>query len=272
MPSVVPSYLEKVARAEKHLVDLKEAIDAYTLSHPYSVRESIEGKKEKNLRRIVFLPEPANTEIPIIAADVVYNLRSSLDHLMACLVANKDKTSVMFPIFFQGVWEAIVPGENAQRTKERMRWASCVKTLDAEVVAILKRLQPRENLASDGTEVMPLATINGLSNRDRHEKLPIAAAGLDNLYLRWTEPDGTTQHAKGVLNEDSGFFQNDAVLTEVPQHAVDVQVNGTPLIVVRVGEDKERRDRHLHMPGFFNDLAAALKREVIEPLIPYVQR
>lgn len=272
MPALVPSYLEKIARAEKHLVEFEEVLADYTASHPYAVRESVEGQKQKNFRRVVFSPEPTNTPIPIIAADVIYNLRSSLDHLMACLVANKDKTSVMFPIFFEGVWEPPVPGESEQRAKERMRWTSCIKTLDPEPLAILKQLQPRQKIANDGTEVIPLAVINSLSNRDRHEKLPILAAGLRNVHLRWTRPDGTTQEAIGTLDEPDGFFQNEASLSEVPENAVDVQVQGTPVIVVRVGQDQKGRARHLEIPGFFRDITAALKREVIEPLIPYVKR
>jgi hypothetical protein len=89
--AVVPSYLSKLSRAEKHLVDLKEAIDAYAASKPYAASKGFEGKKQKVVHRLVFKADPANTDIPIIATDVIYNLRSGLSHLMSRLVGNKER-------------------------------------------------------------------------------------------------------------------------------------------------------------------------------------
>src|SRR5271163_5190888 len=122
MTAIVPSYLSKVSRAEKHLVELHEAIDAFIASKPYTVRKRIEGKKKpKTVHRVVFTTDPVNTDIPIIAADVVYNLRSALDHLMSCLVANKKRGSVIFPVFFEGAWDDPVPGDDEQRLKLQAR-------------------------------------------------------------------------------------------------------------------------------------------------------
>jgi hypothetical protein len=129
MPAIVPSYIAKISRAKKHLVELHEAIDEYAASSPYTVSHGVEGKKQKIIHRLVFTAQPENTEIPIIAADVIYNLRSALDHLMSCLVPNKQRSSVIFPVMFQGVWDAPAPGENAERTKLRERWASDTKSL-----------------------------------------------------------------------------------------------------------------------------------------------
>jgi hypothetical protein len=270
MASLVPSYLDKLARAEKHLVELKEVVDAFAATEPYTVGVSVEGKKKTTIRRLVFTADPANTTIPIVAADVIYNLRSALDHLMSSLVANKDKSSVMFPIFFQGVWEAIVPGENSQRTKERMRWASCIKTLDEPARTILKRLQPPEDMG-DRTHAYPLAVVNNLSNRDRHEKLPVFVAGLEGAYFSWTEPDGEPKLGKGIPQADDYFFKDQALL-QIPEDAVNVQGTGTPLVMLRVGQDTEGRDRHLRIPSFLSDVTNALRTEVVDPLIPYVQR
>jgi hypothetical protein len=76
-----------------------------------------EGKK--TVYRLHFTRSVANTEVPLIAADAIYNRRSSLDHLMGALVPKKKRDSVIFPIFFRGVWRAEKVAENAQRTKER---------------------------------------------------------------------------------------------------------------------------------------------------------
>src|SRR5438270_1713262 len=120
--AVVPSFVAKVARAKKHLVDLEAEIDRYATGKPYAVCDPV--KRKKKTRRLVFTRDPANTDIPLIAADAIYNLRSSLEHLMGALVVRGKRRSVMFPIFFQGVWEPGPPGENKERRKLRSRWAS----------------------------------------------------------------------------------------------------------------------------------------------------
>src|SRR4051794_33023831 len=119
MPAIVPSYVAKVTRAKQHLIDLEAEIERYALRKPYTVRERIEGKKKRKVRRLAFTEDPANTDIPIIAADVIYNLRSGLDHLMASLAPSARRSSVMFPVFWQGVWDAPIEGENEQRLKDR---------------------------------------------------------------------------------------------------------------------------------------------------------
>lgn len=54
------------------------------------MRERIQDKKKTNTRTLVFTSDPANTDIPIILADAIYNLRAALDHLiMSPLVPSK---------------------------------------------------------------------------------------------------------------------------------------------------------------------------------------
>jgi hypothetical protein len=268
MSAVVPSYLAKLSRAEKHLIELHEAISKYAASQPYTVRQGIEGKKQKTIHRLAFTAEPANTDIPIIMADVVYNLRSALDHLMACLVANKDRSSVMFPIMYQGVWDAAVPGEDKQRCKLRERWSHDTGTLGPPALAILKGLQPREDTGND-TERERLQVLNSLSNRDRHEKLPVTVSGLSDFTITLKQPNG--QLYKGLPNGTVDFAKDNARI-QIPEDSVNVKIKGTPLIVIRVGEDKAGRGRYLRLPDFLDEALPFFKADIIMPLIPYVQR
>ncbi len=267
MSAVVPSYLAKVSRAEKHLIELHEAIDEYAARKPYTVRQGVEGKKQKTIHRLVFTSDPGNTDILIIAADVIYNLRSGLDHLMSCLVANKERSGVIFPIFFQGVWEDPLPGENAERGKLRARWASDTKSLKAPALAILKGLQPPEDTGDD-TEADRLRVLNSLSNRDRHEKLPVTVSGLSDFTIA-LKSDGKVYKALPELAVD--FAKNDARI-QIPEDSVDVKIEGTPLVVIRVGKDKASRDRYLRLPTFLDEAIPFLKSRVVNPLIPHVRR
>ena len=81
MATTTPSYVAKLSRAEKHLIDLETEIDRYPSTEPYTVEEGVEGKRERKVHRLAFTAEPANTDIPMTAADVLYNLRSCLDGL-----------------------------------------------------------------------------------------------------------------------------------------------------------------------------------------------
>ncbi len=268
MTAVVPSYIAKISRAEKHLVELNEAIDEYAARKPYAVRRGIEGKKQRVVHRLIFTSEPGNTGIPIIAADVIYNLRSALDHLMSCLVANKHRSSVIFPVMFRGVWDSAVPGEDAQRAKLRERWAHDTATVANPALTVLKALQPPEDTGDD-TEADRLRVLNGLSNRDRHEKLPVAVSGLSDFTMTIRRADGKLYKALPELTVD---FAKDGAGIQIPEDTVDVQIKGTPLVVIRVGKDKAGRDRYLRLSAFLNEAIPFLKARVITPLVTHVKR
>ncbi len=266
LPVVVPSYLAKVHRAKKHLIDLKDEINRYAATKPYTVSERIEGKKEREVRRLTFTADPANTDIPIIAADVIYNLRSSLDHLMSSLVSCKDRGSAMFPVFFQGVWEPPLPGENEQRGRDRSRWTSYTKSVHPEALAFLKSAQPPDD-AGDGEEAHLIRFLNRLSNRDRHEKLPVLVTGLRHLTVSWETPNGLRQTGL-VPHSQTSFFEDEARL-DLPYDAMNVEIEGSPLIVIRVRQDVHTRDRHLAVLPELNRTVNLLEEWVIPALSPY---
>jgi hypothetical protein len=261
MPAIVPSYIDKASRAEKHLIDLKAAIDAYSATHPYTVSERIEGKKKPaKVRRLEFTADPANTEIPVIAADAVINLRAALDHLMNALVANKDRGTAMFLIYFQGVWEAIVPGENQERIKQRERWASDIKTLSDAPIAILKRLQPPDD--AEGDRANMLHVINGLANRDRHERLPVIAAGLREIRLTWNLPGRGEE--RGFAAQPDVVYKDKARLRGIPEDAVDVKIEGTRAVAIRVGSG----EKYIELPDHLDHIARGIKDGIIPELVP----
>ena len=120
------SYDLKVDRAEKHLIELEFEIRRYTRRHPYLVRPGMEGKRE--VYRFEFTRQP-DDELAVIAGDFIYDIHSALNHLAAALVPSKNRTKTGFPIFWQGVWEDPVAGENEQRAKDRGRWASYTREM-----------------------------------------------------------------------------------------------------------------------------------------------
>jgi hypothetical protein len=260
---IVPSHIAKITRAKKHLSDLNEAVYEYGNTHPYTVRKGIEGKKQHTVYRLALKSSPANTDIPVLAADAIYNLRSSLDHLMSAMVAPKDRGSAMFPIFFEGVWEPALAGENEQRIKERRRWASCVKTLPHDAVAVLKSLQPQDDGGNDATTHV-LQMVNRFSNRDRHEKLPVVGAGIKDLHVQVTMPDGRTVTVEAVHAYDA--LQDDAKLNGIPEDAVDVQIAGTPLVALQ----GRHESRYIEIPFRLIYAANFIEHNVFRRLTPFI--
>jgi hypothetical protein len=268
MVTITPSYVAKLTRAEKHLIELEAEVDRYASTQPYAVAVGVEGKSERKVHRLVFTAEPQNTDIPIIAADVLYNLRSCLDHLMNLLLAPRDRGNARFPIFFEGVWEPPVAGESEKRSGKRARWAADVKTLPDDAITVLKRLQPPAG-PGDYQEANLLRFVKRLSNRDRREKLPVVATGLDGMVVRWKLPDGTTQAGFGVLESPSDFFQSNAPI-HVPDDALDLEIKGAPVIAISAGRDKQGRQRQLEIPRHLQLAIRLIEESIIPSLSPYV--
>ncbi|MGA2522057.1 MAG: hypothetical protein ABSG81_14725 [Acidimicrobiales bacterium] len=261
---LVPSYLKKLARAEKHLADLKAEFGRFADRHPYTL--AITVQRQRNLYRLEFTESPENTDIPIIAADVIYNIRSGLDHLAAALVPAKRRDSTMFPIFWQGVWNDPVPGENEQRAKDRSRWESYTRDMRPEAVAHLKRMQPR--VRGDNEEAVSfLRAINQLSNTDRHTKLPLIATALKNVRITWSGPDGTPRQGHDPRTDDPVVgVNNGAAIDGIPDDATNVQILGTPAIVVRVTKPAAE----LELVPTLEGALPVIREQGVMPLLPFV--
>ncbi len=273
MTELVPSFLSKLERAEKHLADLDDAVAAYggsDGSRPYTVRDGIEG--ERKVHRLHFTRSPANTDIPLIAADAIYNMRSSLEHLIAALAPASGRDKLTFPIFWRGVWEPDIEGEDMRRRKARHVWRAIAKALPAEAVAALKMLQPPDD-AGPTEEDHDLRVLNRLSNTDRHSKLPVAAAGAHTLYILWRLPDGGEKIGLSAANPGH-IVEDGAELTDVPNGAVYVDSRGAPAVLIRLREKdvaSNRKSVNILLPGGLGAIHGFINREIIPRLTPYVR-
>jgi hypothetical protein len=262
MASIVPSYMQKISRAKEHLDDLKSAVEKYRATRPYQAFQDIESKQKA--WRLHFTASPENTRIPIIAADLVYNLRSGLDHLAAALVPISQRSHVMFPIFWEGVWEPLIPGENGERRKARERWNTCTRHMSADAVEILKSLQPRTNVLRSDREIYQLDMLNKLSNINRHRHFPVIAPGLLDVTAKIKTEVGMT----GWIEMPETVYQilNDHAKIYTPEPAVHMQLEGTPYILIRVKSPKGQ----IIIPDSFERGIHWLEDRILNPLIPHI--
>jgi hypothetical protein len=259
MVEIAPSYLLKMDRAEEHLDVLGGEVRAFSESHPYAVRKRVEDKKD--VWRLCFTATP-NPRIGIIGADFLYNVRSGLDHLAAALVPAANRRSVMFPIFWHGVWEDPVEGESEEKRKARQRWNTVTREMKPGAIAVLKELQPYLGYTDRDPRAHLLSSLNRLSNKDRHSGLPVMAVGLGGSTMAWTMPDGSVGSSK---DPEDGGLANDAKL-HLPESAMDVQIKGTMVIAVRVAMP----DGYITIPHHFQGILNFARSGVVDRLIPFI--
>jgi hypothetical protein len=260
MGIIVPSYLLKLDRARAHLSELEDELRKYTESTPYLVRESNESGHV--VRRIVFTSQPDLRAGPI-AGDVVYNVRSALDHLAAELNPPSVRRDVMFPIFWEGVWADSGADESAQLARDRSRWATSTRHMQPEAVEILMALQPPMESDTPGDSVNNLVALNRLSNQDRHSRLPLVSVGLRIARCTYRDVVGGDQR---TLIDTRDFVLDDGGKLNVPEHALDVGVEGVPEVSIRVGEPS----LDVAVPGFFDRLLHYVSTGIIDPLTPFL--
>ena len=90
---------ECLARREwagQHPVRLREAIRAYEQSDPYCSHRLRFTRAYTS--SVYITPKPVPLEISFMAGDVVYNLRSTLDHLAWQLALAIDPRAPVFPL------------------------------------------------------------------------------------------------------------------------------------------------------------------------------
>lgn len=88
MPSGLKSAKIKLVRATKQLNALKRSITAYSRSQPHKIVKKAQAKKKPNVRA-------PPLEISLLAGEVVYQMRSSLDNLVFDLIKrNPDVASI----------------------------------------------------------------------------------------------------------------------------------------------------------------------------------
>lgn len=260
--SIVPSYILKANRAEHHLHDLKVAIGKWADTHPYEVRTTHYRNRDAHHLRFTGSVPP---EIGMIAADFVYNIRSGLDHLMASLVPATKRSKVYFPIYFQGVWEDPVPGEDEKRAKERIRWKSDTVKVRPEAVAILKSLQPPEDTREVPDTAHAFGVINKLSNTDRHQRLPLVFMALRGVRLI-----GIMNGQPFIGPADTGtpadlYIAKDGTELRYPKGSVDMKIAGSPVVAVHVPQDGD-----IDVPDVFDTALRAFRERAVFPLSPYI--
>lgn len=154
-PVAVPSHVLKLRRAHDHLDVLKDAIQQFVDSKPYTFRIDPHPKPPDYVIRAHINQAPPD-DFGLAIGDFAHNARSALDVLVYRLSrlpesAKRERRHLAFPIFANP--------EDFHEKKARL-----LNGIDACHVSFIEAAQPYNGSRRDD----PLAILREINNRDKH--------------------------------------------------------------------------------------------------------
>ena len=212
----------KVERARKHLSDLETECHAFLATSPYEIA----CKRDPQTREVVYYAVKAGRVPPTIAAitaDVLQNLRRTLDHLACELViaAGKYPTrNTGFPIFSSvGIYKAQVAEKVQGMGKDALETIDTIKPYKGGN-DVLWRLHNLSNIDKQ----RPLAIV-GLAYRFQHTT-PSVLAYLRQVWSRrpgaWPSPESAPHSLIEYERRHSPLNVGDVLFIDLQ----DAEMNG----------------------------------------------
>jgi hypothetical protein len=173
------SWRSKVERAEHHLSDFKALIAPYEGRRAYPVSEKLEtdGDEALHVHRLD-IPEPEDPVLPVIAGDILFNLRSALDHIAVAMV-RRPTNNTAFPIFGTDIEQLDGAGTGYLHADDRARWERITKGFPKGAMPIVERAQPyRHRREGRDPQYVSIALLRTFQNADKHRRLVLVVSGL----------------------------------------------------------------------------------------------
>jgi hypothetical protein len=228
----------KLARANRHLDELWALVNPWRASEPYEVAERIEGQDAEYVYRLEFT-KPLDETVPAVAGDVLHNIRASLDYLMSGLVPAARRRKTYYPIFAVDPFARDPQNRRKylQRSPgDRRRWKSYTKGVEPSALGIIEEYQPFAADIRPGTFHL-LVALKRLSDADKHRELMTVPVALEDAQLT---VNGTRSEIITPRIHKSVKAGEELHRSKTP---ADVQIHGTPLVLIRVGGEERAEIR-----------------------------
>lgn len=256
----------KIGRAERHLADLKKAIETRFDADRYRFEQNLDPETGKHVVTAHGVPEIA-PEWSTQLGDYLFNLRSALDHLawqLVCLDGKKPGENTKFPVRDSPF--------NKKGKRVATQLAPPIK--DPRILTALEEVQPYYR--ADGTlapfRECPLWQLNKLNNIDKHRLLLVVTATLaiDEMWwpTRTGEPEPNVELSTKPIHDGSPVAWLDFCGAEPPPNfdphpslAVTLRETELPVMV-----------QFVQLPGYLEMLLQWVKGYIIDcyfrPLFP----
>jgi len=252
---VIDSWRLKLYRAEEHLADLKEMIGIPIGRWACPVTEVLNasGKHEYAL----VLPTLVPQNVPILAGELLFNVRSALDQLTCALIAGDDKGKAQFPVFTEDPDEIDQMTGGHAHPNARSLWGSYTKGVAGPAKAEMRRMQPFEQArtAHMAPRHHSLAVLYELQNADKHCQLVFDRPTLKRTVIK----------VDGEVVDCATPGLHDGTVIAVTETRVSVEAEGE--VVVPFGVTG---DLGYEYPITFDKILDFVVREVLPALEPHL--
>jgi hypothetical protein len=167
---------EKLERADKHLVALKERVQRFENSHPYRVEMDLNAQGVEFPVRLRVVDAAPVLAWGAIIGDVVYNLRAALDHVVWALTIDGQRTYPPHPV--KRPWirtEFPIFKHEGKSTTDAGTWKNGAPDklwgVRQDLHAVIEGLQPFRSRKHPPAE-HPLWVLQELNNIDKHRAIP----------------------------------------------------------------------------------------------------
>jgi hypothetical protein len=170
----------KLARARNKLDKLTETVNVYLATKPFEVTVEVQGNHQAIVCRVD--PEPDESWADEMA-EIAYQARSALDLLVPQLVVasgNPIKGGTHFPITRDHASYA-TPGKDGKSQRDKM-----LKGVASKYRKIIDGFQPYQR--GRGAWRDPLAVLQTISNRDKHNDVYVCVAVAETFALKIVRP------------------------------------------------------------------------------------
>ncbi|HKI24944.1 MAG TPA: hypothetical protein VKA07_01385 [Candidatus Sulfotelmatobacter sp.] len=165
MASGLTSAKVKLVRAAKQIRALKRRIAAYARAKPHKIVKKAKGKKKLNV------PKSPPIEIALLAGEIVYHMRSALDHLVFDVIKRNPNISTIDPNWEERsefpLWtKPLKAGQSTPLPKSK--FARMLPGIADAPFAFIESVQPYYGVGAVNNALRFLAH---LSNIDKHRRL-----------------------------------------------------------------------------------------------------
>jgi hypothetical protein len=188
----------KLIRAAKQLRAIKRCLTTYARSKPHLIVKKPKGKKKLNI------PKPPPVEISILAGEMIYQMRSALDHLVFELIKRNPHVSTIDPDWEENCQFPMRTRLPKKRTTPlaKIDFARDLPGIADAPFAFIESVQPYYRL---GIINHALRHLRYLSNIDKHRRLNLIRARIrQHQSVRY--PHGLTSRGYSTLNRGAEIY------------------------------------------------------------------
>jgi hypothetical protein len=188
----------KLIRAEKQLRAIKRCLAAYARSKPHRIVKKAKGKKKLNI------PKAPPVEISLLAGEMIYQMRSALDHLVFSLIKKNPLVSTIDPDWEEDCQFPMRTRLPKKRTAPLAKsdFARDLPGIADAPFAFIESVQPYYGL---GAVNNALLFLRHLSNIDKHRRLNLIRARIQqHQSVRY--PHGLTSRGYATLDRGAEIY------------------------------------------------------------------